>query len=133
MTDLVLEQALADGRREALALMRDTCTVERRDGEPVLNEATGQLEQAYETVYTGVCRIKPRSSSETEWGEREVTLGQYTAGFPWDTTPAFQREDRVTALTSDDSWLVGRHLELIGISLAGTSTTRRILVEDKEG
>lgn len=124
---------LARGRAAALQLMRDTCTVERKSGPPVLNESTGQLVQPWVAVYTGVCRVKPRSSSETEWGEREVTLGQYTIGFPWDTAPAFRREDRFTALTSDDAWLVGRHLEVIGISLAGTSTTRRILAEDKEG
>jgi hypothetical protein len=133
MTDLVLEQALAEGRREALALMRDTCTVERRVGEPVLNEETGQYEQTYTTVYSGQCRIKPRSSSETEWGEREVTLGEYVAVLPWDATPAVQREDRLTVTASDDAWLIGRHLEVIGISLAGTSTARRLLVEDKEG
>lgn len=133
MTDLVLEQALADGRREALVLMRDTCTVERKSGDPVLNEETGQYEQAYATVYSGRCRIKPRSSSETEWGEREVTLGQYVAVLPWDAAPEIQREDRLTVTASDDAWLVGRPLEVIGISLAGTSTARRLLVEDREG
>lgn len=124
---------LAAGREAALKLMRDTCTVERRNGEPVLNETTGLLEQLYTTVYAGVCRIKPRSSSETEWGEHEVTLGQYVAVLPWDTAPAIAREDRLTVTASDDVWLVGRRLEVIGVNLAGTSTARRLLVEDKEG
>lgn len=133
MSDLVLELALADGRREALVLMRDTCTVDRKDGDPVLNETTGELEQLYETVYTGVCRIKPRSSSETEWGEREVSLQQLVAVLPWDASAQVRREDRLTVTVSDDAWLIGRPLEVIGISLAGTSTARRLLVEDKEG
>ncbi|GAA3416211.1 hypothetical protein GCM10018952_43580 [Streptosporangium vulgare] len=34
---------LARGRAAALQLMRDTCTVERKDGAPVLDEATGEL------------------------------------------------------------------------------------------
>lgn len=133
MSDLVLEQALVDGRREALVLMRDTCTVDRKDGDPVLDETTGELEQLYETVYTGACRLKPRSSSETEWGEREVSLQQLVAVLPWDASAQVRREDRLTVTASDDAWLIGRPLEVIGISLAGTSTARRLLVEDKEG
>ncbi|SEN86761.1 DUF6093 family protein [Nonomuraea pusilla] len=128
-----VEGVLAAGRAAALKLMRDTCTVERRDGDPVLNEETGQLEQPWVTVYTGRCRVKPRSSSETEWGEREVTLGQYVAVLPWDASPAIAREDRLRVTASDDSWLIGRHLEVVGVSFAGTSTARRLLVEDKEG
>lgn len=128
-----VEGVLAAGRSAALRLMRDTCTVERKAGDPVLNEETGQLEQPYTAVYTGACRIKPRSSSETEWGEREVTLGQYVAVLPWDASPEIQREDRLTVTASDDAWLIGRPLEVIGINLAGTSTARRLLVEDKEG
>lgn len=133
MTDLVLEQALADGRREALVLMRDTCTVERKDGELVLNEITGQLVQPYVDVYTGVCRVKPRTQREAEWGEREVALGQYVAVLPWDAAPEIRREDRLTVTASDDAWLIGRRLEVLAVALNGTSTARRLLVEDKEG
>ncbi|MFI6594993.1 DUF6093 family protein [Nonomuraea sp. NPDC050536] len=128
-----VESVLAAGRTAALQLMRDTCTVERKDGDPVLDNDTGQLVQPWTTIYTGRCRVKPRSSSETEWGEREVTLGQYVAVLPWDASGQVKREDRLRVTVSDDSWLVGRNLEVIGISLAGTATARRLLVEDKEG
>lgn len=130
---------LARGRAAALQLMRDTCTVERKDGAPVLNEATGLLEQAWATVYTGACRVKSGGRAgqgaghETEWGEREVTLHQYVAVLPWDVEPAFQREDRLTVSISEDAWLIGRHLEVIDVALGGISTARRLLVEDKEG
>lgn len=124
---------LARGRAAALALMRDTCMVERKDGEPVLNEDTGLLEQAWAAVYAGACRVKPRSASESEWGEREVTLHSYVAVLPWDATPEVQRGDRLRVTVSDDEWLIGRNLEVIAISLAGTATARRLLVEDKEG
>lgn len=133
MTDLVLEQALADGRREALALMRDTCTVERASGPPVLNEETGELEQPWAAVYSGACRIKPRTQREAEWAEREVALGQYVAVLPWDASPEVGRGDRLRVTASDDTWLVGRSLEVLAVALAGTSTARRLLVEDKEG
>lgn len=124
---------LARGRAAALQLMVDTCLVERKDGAPVLNETTGELVQTWTTVYTGACRVKPRSPRESEWGEHEVTLHQYGAVLPWDATPAVQREDRLTVTASDDAWLIGRRLEVIGISLSGAGTARRILVEDKEG
>lgn len=124
---------LARGRAAALALMRDTCVVERKTGDPVLDEETGQLEQPWAAVYAGVCRVKPRSSSESEWGEREVTLHSYVAVLPWDATPEVQRGDRLTVTASDDAWLIGRNLDVIAISLAGTATARRLLVEDKEG
>lgn len=128
-----VNSVLARGRQAALQLMRDTCTVERKSGAPVLNETTGELTQTWTVVYTGVCRVKPRSPREAEWGEHEVTLHQYTAILPWDATPGIQREDRLRVTASDDDWLVGRNLEVIAISLAGTATARRILIEDKEG
>lgn len=128
-----VEGVLAAGRTAALMLMRDTCTVDRKDGAPVLNEETGQYEQTWETVYTGVCRVKPRTQREADWGEREVALGQYVAVLPWDAAPEIQRGDRLTVTASDDVWLIGRHLEVLAVALAGTATARRLLVEDKEG
>jgi len=128
-----VDGVLARGRSAALNLMRDTCTVERKDGAPVFDEITGETVQAWVVIHTGICRVKPRSPNETVWGEREVTLHQYTIGFPWDVDPVFRREDRVTITASDDDWLIGRRLEVVGASLAGVSTTRRILVEDNEG
>lgn len=129
---------LAQGRAAALKLLRDTCVIERRDGDPVLNQDTGELEQLWTAVYQGICRVRGRAArqadaSETEWGEREVTLGRYIAILPWSTTQQVRREDRLRVLTSDDTWLIGRNLEVIAVQLSGTSTARRLLVEDKEG
>lgn len=128
-----VDGTLAAGRSAALMLMRDICTVERKNGEPVLDPDTGLYVQNWVTVYTGKCRVKPRASREAEWGEHEVTLHQYVAVLPWDATPTIKREDRLRVTSSDDAWLVGRNLEVIDVSLAGTSTARRLLVEDKEG
>ncbi|MFI6299549.1 DUF6093 family protein [Nonomuraea sp. NPDC050790] len=128
-----VDGVLAAGRAAARRLMRDTCVIERKDGPPVLNEETGELEQPWEAVYTGVCRVKPRTSREVEWGEREVALGQYVAVLPWDMVPEVQRGDRLRVTASDDAWLVGRNLEVLATALSGTATARRLLVEDKEG
>lgn len=126
-----VEAALAAGRSAALQLMRDTCLIERKTGETT-DPDTLEIVEMWETVYEGVCRVKPRSSREAEWGEQEVTLHQYSVHLPWDAAPAVQRVDRFTTLTSDDAWLLGRHLEVIAISHAGTSTARRILIEDRQ-
>ncbi|MET8985834.1 DUF6093 family protein [Nonomuraea wenchangensis] len=130
---------LARGRAAALQLMRDTCVIERKDGEPVLNETTGVQVQQWTTVYTGRCRVKSSGRAgqgagrEAEWGEREVTLHQYTAVLPWDTPQIIAREDRLIVTSSQDTWLIGRPLEVVDLSLGGLTTARRLLLEDKEG
>jgi hypothetical protein len=128
-----VDGVLRAGRAAAEQLLRDTCTVTRSSGQPVLDEETGEVTQATTTVYTGACRIKPRSAREAEWGEREVALHQYVAVLPWDASPEIQHGDTLTVAASDDGWLEGRPLEVIAIGLAGTATARRLLVEDKEG
>jgi hypothetical protein len=124
-----VDSVLAAGRTAALQLMRDTCTVERKSGQ-VFDENTGQYTDTWAPVHTGPCRIKPRSHSEAEFGEREVTLHSYIVVLPWDATPEIHREDRLTVIASDDAWLIGRPLEVIDVGYAGTATARRLVVED---
>jgi hypothetical protein len=128
-----VEGILSQGRAAALRLMREACTVERKDGPPVLDEPTGQLTQGWVEIYAGPCRGKTATPSESEWGEREVTFARFQVAFPWDTTPAIRRDDRIIFTSSDDAWLVGRQLHVIGVALNGTSTARRVTVEDREG
>lgn len=134
-----VDGVLARGRDAALQLMRDTCTVERKSGTPVLNETTGELTQAWTVVHTGACRVKPFGRAgqtpgrEVEFGEHEVTLHQYVAVLPWDTSAEVSREDRLTVTASDDTWLIGRPLEVVDVGFSGSATARRIVVEDKEG
>lgn len=127
-----VDGVLARGRAAALQLLRDTCAVERRSSR-VLDENTGQHADIWTSIHTGLCRVKPRSHSEAEFGEREVTLHQYTVVLPWDVSAEIQREDRLTITASDDAWLIGRPLEVIDVGLSGTSTARRLIVEDKAG
>ncbi|MEV4246967.1 DUF6093 family protein [Streptosporangium canum] len=125
-----VEGILSAGRTAALQLMRDTCTVERKTGAPVFDDSTGQYVQEWAPVHSGQCRVKPRSHSEAEFGEREVTLHSYIVVLPWDATPEIHREDRLTVTASDDAWLIGRPLEVIDVGYAGTATARRLVVED---
>ncbi|ETK36130.1 DUF6093 family protein [Microbispora sp. ATCC PTA-5024] len=131
MTDRVLEQALADGRREALALMRDTCTIERKSGTS-FDPTTGKNTATWAPVYTGPCRVKATAAgNDVQFGEGEATLHKYEIRLPWDAAPEVRREDRVTVTASDDQWVLGRHLEVVDVGFNGTSTARRITVEDR--
>lgn len=129
-----VDGVLARGRAAALALLRDVCLVERKSGAPVLNETTGQLVQAWTPVYAGACRIKRTSQGrDAQYGEHEVTLHRYQVHLAWDAVPEIQREDRLTVTASDDAWLIGRHLEVVDVGYSGTSTARRLTIEDKAG
>ncbi len=133
MTDPVLEAALADGRQAALVLMRDTCTIERKSGERVFDPETGQYTQAWSPVYSGVCRVKNTGGGADSdlAGAQSVTLHRYEVRLPVDASPEVLREDRLTVTSSDDSWLVGRPMEVVDVGYAGTNTARRLTVEDR--
>ncbi len=130
-----VDGVLALGRAAAEQLLRDACLIERKDGPPVLNTLTGQNVQEWVTVYTGRCRVKTvGQGSESEYGEREVTLHRYAISLPWDTTAAVRREDRLTVTAcGDDPQLVGRQLEVIDVAYSGTATVRRLVAEDRTG
>lgn len=133
MTDPTLEAALADGRRQALVLMRDRCTIERKTGERVFDPAMGEYTQAWSSVYTGVCRVKNTGggSDSDLAGAQSVTLHRYEVRLPVDDSPEVLREDRLTVTASDDAWLIGRPMEVVDVGYAGTNTARRLTVEDR--
>jgi hypothetical protein len=125
---------LARGRAAAEQLMVDTCLIERHTGR-VFNSVTGVYDDVWTQVYSGPCRVKggARSSGgrDAEFGEHEATLHAYEIRLPWDTTPEIKREDRLTVTTSDDTWVIGRLLEIVDVAFSGTTTSRRIAAEDR--
>jgi hypothetical protein len=60
-----------------------------------------------------------------------VTLQRGQLDLPWDTTAEIHPDDRVTVTSSDDTWLIGRHLRVIAAGLSGSTTARRIAIEDR--
>jgi hypothetical protein len=134
-----LEAALAAGRREAEALMRDTVTV-FRPGPDVFDRTTGNTipGQPEVTFYTGKARIKPDqlADSEVQAGEREVALRQYKVTIPFSTTlPASgerpQPGDVVDVASSPDPRLAGLRLWVTSVQYSGTATAWRIIAEDR--
>lgn len=127
-----VQSILAAGRVAALQVMLDTCLIERL-GERVWNNATGDYTRTTTTIYTGQCRVKgsPGGGSDIDFAEHPTTLHTYTVSLPWDAEAEIKREDRFQVTASDDPWLVGRAMEVVDIALTGTSTARRISVQDR--
>ena len=132
-----VDSVLARGRTAALQLMRDTCIIERRTAHSALNTTTGQYTDTWTAVYSGACRIKSAAQRgvaagrDVTTGESELTLHKYEIDLPWDATPEIHREDRVTVTASEDAWVIGRPLEVVDVGYTGTSTSRRLTVEDR--
>jgi hypothetical protein len=114
--------------------MVDTCLIERKTGR-TFDDATGDYADVWTPVYTGACRVKggARSSGgrDAEFGEHEATLHAYEIRLPWDSTPEIKREDRLTVTACDDTWVIGRLLEIVDVAFSGTTTSRRITAEDR--
>jgi hypothetical protein len=133
-----LEAALAAGRAEAEALMRDTITV-YRPAPDVFDRATGNtIPGTAVTFYTGKARVKPDqlADSEVQAGEQEVTLRQYKVTLPFSTAlPASGERPRpgdvVDVTASPDPRLGGLRLWVTGVQYSGTATAWRIIAEDR--
>ncbi|MEU0659621.1 DUF6093 family protein [Streptomyces lavendulocolor] len=134
-----LESALAAGRKEAEALMRDRITL-YRPGPDVFDRETGAttVGPAVVTFYTGKARIKAEqlADSEVQAGEQELTLRQYKVSLPFSTPlpGSGQRPapgDVVDVLSSPDPRLGGKRLWVTGVQYSGTATAWRIIVEDR--
>lgn len=135
---------IAGMRDTSASALPDTCTITRPGGEPTLDEVTLDLDPApAETIYTGVCRVRPRANEEqdTQVGDLHETLGPYVA-----TLPALATHDGVTAgdpddvrvddylsvLTSSDGSMVGRHFQVRHVGWGSWQIDRRLGIEDRE-
>lgn len=134
-----LEAALAAGRREAEALMRDTVTL-YRPGPDIFDRTNGQTTPGQPAVnfYSGKARVKAEqlADSEVQAGEQEVTLRQYKVSLPFSTALPTSGErpapgDVVHVTASPDARLVGVRLWVTGVQYSGTATAWRIIAEDR--
>ncbi|WP_416976716.1 DUF6093 family protein [Streptomyces sp. T028] len=134
-----LEAALAAGRAEAEALMRDTVTF-YRPGEDLFDQTTGHVVPGppLVTFYTGKARVKvdQLADSDVQAGEQEVTLRQYKVTIPFSTgLPATGQRPRpgdvIDVTASPDPRLAGVRLWVTGLQYSGTATAWRIIAEDR--
>ena len=128
----ILTGALAMGRTLAESRMTDAVTVTRKDGEPVLDDETGDLVQTYETIYAGPCRLVLRSGVVRDVDAQSQLLGvqRLELHVPVAGTSDIRNDDlfELTASTGDPS-LVGLTGVVVGMFPHTGSTARRLPVE----
>jgi hypothetical protein len=121
-------------RETSTSALPDQCRISRPGGPPTLNVTTGLLEPAVpETIYTGVCRLRPRGSQELNVpvGDLHETLGSYVVTVPYDT-PDVVVDDYLIILASADASLVGRSFQIVHVGWSAWQIDRRLGVQDRE-
>jgi hypothetical protein len=124
--------ALPGLRAEAESLMTDTVLIRRKSGAPVLNQSTGELVQGYTTIYSGVCRLKMRSTVVRDVDAASQLLGVQSPELHVPVAgTADIRNDDVFELTASvgDPGLVGLSGVVVGMFPHTGSTARRLPVE----
>jgi hypothetical protein len=121
------------GRVAAERIMIDACRIERRDGtEPTLDHATARIVRTGpNTLYTGVCRIKPsaRLDRVVEAGETPITHRRYTVSVPI-TVQNVTTDDWIVITTCQlDPALVGVELRIRSFDQGSFITARRLECE----
>lgn len=141
---MLTSDEIAGMRTTSASALPDTCTITRPGGEPTLDDVTLDLEPAEPvTVYTGVCRVRPRGTDEqdSQVGDLHETLGDYIA-----TLPALASHDGVTAgdpndvrvddyltvTASTDGLMVGRHFQVRHVGWSSWQIDRRLGIQDRE-
>ncbi|MGJ9405265.1 DUF6093 family protein [Nesterenkonia aurantiaca] len=122
------EQAVAEGRVEAEALMTDTLLVTRRSGNPVTGP-DGKVTIPTETVHDGIGRIQGRSSEglDKTVAGAAVLIVTFQAQVPVSVPLKDGDEIRVTA-SEMDSMMVGRkfRVESVVRKTHATKTTANV-------
>lgn len=121
----------------------DRCRIERVTGEHYDKTTHRNIPTVVVIVPSGTrCRLKSPTTapSTAEAGEVSIIERRYELRLPWDVVATLAGvpvpldvEDVVVIERSDDAWVVGRPLTLIGPGLSGSTTTRRVVVEDRSG
>lgn len=131
-----LDAVLTAGRAAAAELQRETVTL-YRPGEGEFNWSTGTDVPGDATeIYSGQARVKPAAQSrgeETNAGERNTTLREYTVSLPWSTVPGVAPlpGDVLDVSASPDARMVGLRLWVTGAQYSSTATAWRISAEDR--
>jgi len=120
------------GRALAESRMTDTVLIRRKDGEPVLDDETGELSQPYETIYSGACRLVLRSGVVRDVDAASQLLGVQRPELhvPVEGTADVRNDDEFELTGSvGDPGLVGLSGVVVGMFPHTGATARRLPVE----
>jgi len=124
------ETVLAAGRAAAAVGFGDACTIERRTGEPVTNPLTGDVTQAMQSIYVGVCRVQQAAApwaGPSTVGQAGIGLAALEIQLPVVGSEGVTLNDVVTVTACrHDTDLVGKKFTVQGAHHASEKTTRRL-------
>lgn len=127
---MTIATAVTRFRRRQAEQFSETATVTRPVGPPAFNRESEEVEQDYDAVTVGLCKIRPAQRAygrEVQAGEREVVLSPYVGKWPVDTPLRVNDVVTVTASLYDadlavatfrvaavhlDGWQIARVAEL---------------------
>lgn len=115
-----LRAALPEMQRQAESMMITPCTISR-DGEPVLDEDTGNYTPSHTVIFSGLCKIQTKDTevNVAVGGSAEMVLQRYEIHVPVTSGP-FQDKDVVTT--------PGRTFHVQGVHLKSWQTAQRLPV-----
>lgn len=134
MTDLITTGELEGVRVDVDQIFSYECTIFRSEGEGDLNEDTSQYDNPPDPtlIYQGPYLLAPiisRRDRFDEFGQGLVFTRQYRVALPH-TADEIQIRDVFTALTSDDTQLVGREMLVRDVLTGSHLGYRRLTVQD---
>jgi hypothetical protein len=121
---------VSSGRRAALALMVDACTISRQTGESVSSDAV--VTPTIATIYEGACRIRRRDTQARmiEVAADEVSVGELLVSVPITVEDVLPGDVVAVTASQLDPGLVGRRFTVLGVSYASQITARRLYCQE---
>lgn len=125
------EQAIAEGRAEAEALMTDALTITRASSVPVTDPVTGKVTFPAVTVYSGRGRVQANNLQDREVATAGTSydVASFTVQVPYDTALRGDDEATVTA-SATDPHMVGRTFRIDTIPRKTHATMLRCGAEE---
>lgn len=119
------------GRRLAESLMVDTCTIRRQTG-TAMDPDTGVISPAYETVYTGKCKVQTFTNRELlkSGGEHQFIEQRYEVDIPVSVVGVKVNDQILIESATYDADLLGRSYRVVGLMDKSLGTARRLGVEE---
>lgn len=125
-----LRGVLSRARRTAERLMVDECTIRRQTG--LVTDALGNVTPAYETIYTGKCKVQTFTNRELmkDGGEHQFIVQRYEVHVPVSAVGVHINDEAVVTASAFDADLVGRAYRVVGLLNKSEATARRLGVEE---
>jgi hypothetical protein len=121
---------LSRARHMAERLMVDQCTIRRQTG--LVTDALGNVSPAYETIYTGKCKVQTFTNRELmkTGGEYEFIVQRYEVQVPVSVVGVKTNDEALVTASVYDPDLVGRAYRVVGLLNKSAATARRLGVEE---